>query len=75
MAANTEIRPRIGGRHAQLVAAEAKRTGRSQTQIINELIDTYLSDRPRPRTGLGASGDPDLARNTRKAMRRFGSAR
>jgi metal-responsive CopG/Arc/MetJ family transcriptional regulator len=58
----------------QAIAGIAAASGRSEAEVIREAIRTLVrrSDRPRPRGGLFASGDPGLARRVDEALAGFG---
>ena len=52
----------------------AGESGRSEAELIREAIATRIrsSDRPRPKGGLFASGDPSLAETAEEALTGFG---
>ncbi len=56
------------------VSRIAAASGRSEAEVIREAIRTLVrrSDRPRPRGGLFASGDPSLSERTEEALAGFG---
>jgi len=56
------------------LARLAASSGRSEAQLIREAIGTLTrsAERPRPRGGLYASGDPTLSERVDEALAGFG---
>jgi hypothetical protein len=58
----------------QALTRLASASGRSEADVIREAIAALAraSERPRPRGGLFASGDPSLAEHAEEALAGFG---